>query len=203
MSVYCTRGDCGTLTVTAEADGIDYVFRPEDVLRLKVFEKKGCDCVVIQREIVVGTTSTAVPIYLSGADTKVGEIIHKPKDFWYEVELNPYTTPVTIVGYDEDGPKLFRLYPEGADVPPEEPGDMPEAEVYDVVSDALIRAKVTGMFDGQDGYTPVKNKDYFDGKDGYTPQKGVDYYTATDKAEMVQAVLSAMPQYAGETEVIG
>jgi len=30
--------------------------------------------------------------------------------------------------------------------------------------------------DGKDGYTPVKGKDYFDGKDGYTPIKGKDYF---------------------------
>lgn len=28
----------------------------------------------------------------------------------------------------------------------------------------------------EDGYTPIKGKDYFDGKDGYTPKKGVDYF---------------------------
>lgn len=32
-----------------------------------------------------------------------------------------------------------------------------------------------------------------DGEDGYTPQKGVDYYTEADKAEMVEAVLNALP----------
>lgn len=31
------------------------------------------------------------------------------------------------------------------------------------------------------------------GAAGYTPQKGVDYYTAADKAEMVNAVLAALP----------
>lgn len=31
------------------------------------------------------------------------------------------------------------------------------------------------------------------GVDGYIPQKGVDYYTEADKAEMVQAVLAALP----------
>lgn len=37
--------------------------------------------------------------------------------------------------------------------------------------------------DGQDGYTPVKGKDYFDGsdgKDGYTPVKGKDYFDGAD-----------------------
>lgn len=60
---------------------------------------------------------------------------------------------------------------------------------------------------GQDGYTPVKGVDYFDGKDGvngkdgrdgYTPIKGEDYFTASDKAEMVSAVIAALPVYNGE-----
>lgn len=54
--------------------------------------------------------------------------------------------------------------------------------------------------DGKDGYTPIKGKDYFDGQPGtpgYTPQKGTDYYTDTDKAEMVNAVLSALPTWTG------
>lgn len=38
------------------------------------------------------------------------------------------------------------------------------------------------------------------GEDGYTPQKGVDYYTEADKAEMVEAVLAALPVYNGEVE---
>ena len=40
------------------------------------------------------------------------------------------------------------------------------------------------------------------GKDGYTPQKGVDYYTDADKAEMVSAVLAALPVYEGEVESV-
>ena len=60
--------------------------------------------------------------------------------------------------------------------------------------------------DGKDGYTPVKGVDYFDGKDGQpgkdgkTPVKGTDYFTETDKAEMVSAVIAALPVYGGETE---
>ena len=36
------------------------------------------------------------------------------------------------------------------------------------------------------------------GTDGKTPVKGTDYFTATDKAEMVNAVIAALPVYAGE-----
>ncbi len=56
---------------------------------------------------------------------------------------------------------------------------------------------------GKDGYTPKKGVDYFDGtngKDGYSPVRGTDYWTDADKAEMVTAVISALPVYGGETE---
>lgn len=47
--------------------------------------------------------------------------------------------------------------------------------------------------DGQDGYTPVKGKDYndgADGKDGYTPQKNVDYFDGEDGADGVSPTIA-------------
>ena len=38
-----------------------------------------------------------------------------------------------------------------------------------------------------------ENPDEFRGPAGYTPERGVDYYTEADKAEMVSAVLAALP----------
>ncbi len=40
------------------------------------------------------------------------------------------------------------------------------AELETSVDNVLARAKISGEFDGKDGYTPVKGIDYFDGKDG-------------------------------------
>lgn len=37
------------------------------------------------------------------------------------------------------------------------------------------------------------------GHDGRTPVKGTDYFTAADKAEIVTAVVDALPVYGGET----
>ena len=56
--------------------------------------------------------------------------------------------------------------------------------------------------DGKDGYTPVKGEDYFDGIDGYTPQKGFDYWTETDRQEIINDVLAALPKYNGEVVVV-
>lgn len=47
---------------------------------------------------------------------------------------------------------------------------------------------------GDTGETGAAGKD---GADGKTPVKGTDYYTAADKAEMVNAVLAALPTWTG------
>lgn len=112
-SIYLTRGDSLAFTVTATEDGSVYKFKAGETVRFKVFEKKGCDCVVLQKDFLVEAETESVQIYATGAETKFGDIISKPKDYWYEVELNPETVPQTIIGYDEDGPKVLKLFPEG------------------------------------------------------------------------------------------
>ena len=115
LSIHVTRGDIVAFRVTADHFGENYVFKAGEIVRMKVFEKKGCDCVVLQKDFVIESDTEDVTILLTSMDTKIGGVIHKPKDYWYEVELNPLTNAQTIIGYDEDGAKIFRLYPEGAD----------------------------------------------------------------------------------------
>lgn len=113
--ISATRGDIVFFNVTAADDGVPYVFKQGDQLRIKIFEKKGCDKVVLQKDFPVLEDAERVEVFLSEEDTKIGEGINKPTDYWYEIELNPLTDPQTIVGYDEDGPAVFRLYPEGGE----------------------------------------------------------------------------------------
>lgn len=117
-SIYITRGDTASITVTADnGDGLNYVFQPGDVLRMKVFEKKNCGNVVLQKDFPVTEATERVQLVLTGRDTKIGGVISKPVDYWYEIELNPGTAPQTIIGYDDDGAKVLRLFPEGKDIP--------------------------------------------------------------------------------------
>ncbi len=113
-SIYITRGDIATIEISAYVSEDEmYTFKVGDVIRLKVFEKKRCDVVVLSKDVVIKSETTEVSISLSSADTRIGDLINKPVDYWYEVEINPDTTPQTIIGYDMDGPKIFRLFPEG------------------------------------------------------------------------------------------
>ena len=116
LSIYITRGDAASFSVMAEINGAAYEFKPTDVVRISVFEKKNCEAVVLQKDFAVSETSDRVDISLTSADTKIGGIISKPTDYWYEVVLNPFTEPQTIIGYDDDGAKIFKLFPEGEDI---------------------------------------------------------------------------------------
>ena len=115
LSIYATRGDMIAFSLSADSGSAAYQFKEGDIVRIKVFEKKDCQCVVLQKDFETVAGSDKVDILLTGEETKLGELISKPKDYWYEIELNPLTNPQTIVGYDEYGAKVFRLYPEGGE----------------------------------------------------------------------------------------
>ena len=113
LTIHITRGDMAVLSLTATIYGESYEFKAEDVVRFKVFAKKNCDDVVLIKDEIVTEPTSAVTITLEGKDTLIGDVISKPTDYWYEVELNPETRPQTIIGYDDNGAKIFKLYPEG------------------------------------------------------------------------------------------
>lgn len=113
LSINITRGDAAAFSVGALIGEEEYTFKVGDVVRFKVFEKKDCADVVLKKDIKVSEGTNRVQIALDSDETKIGGVISKPTDYWYEVELNPDTYPQTIIGYDENGAKVFRLYPEG------------------------------------------------------------------------------------------
>lgn len=115
-SIHVTRGDIGSLKVGIKtSESTDYVFKTGDIVRFNVHERNHPENVVLRKDVVVNSETTIVAITLSRDDTKIGSLVRKPTDYWYEVELNPDTVPQTFIGYDGDGPKIFRLFPEGAD----------------------------------------------------------------------------------------
>lgn len=116
LIIHITRGDIGTIIVTAENDdGTDYEFQVGDIVRIGVYTAKNMNDLKTKKDVAVSTKGTEVTINLEEEDTRIGDIINKPKDYWYEIELNPETNSQTIVGYDENGAKIFRLYPEGVE----------------------------------------------------------------------------------------
>ena len=116
LTIKITRGNAGIFGVTAtNDDGSEYTFQNGDTIRLAIYEKKKYETLIFEKIVPIINKTTEVEIELTADDTKIGEIINKPVDYWYEIELNPDGDTQTIVGYDEQGPKIFKLYPEGVE----------------------------------------------------------------------------------------
>lgn len=133
LSIYATRGDIVFFTVSAEDHGNAYKFQPGDIVRISIYGRKDAESVALQKDFPVSEVSETVFIYLEEKDTKIGESISKHKDYWYEIVLNPDTLPQTIIGYDEDGAKVFRLFPESEEIDDYDP----QPEDFPVVDEEL------------------------------------------------------------------
>lgn len=113
-TICITRGDIADFDVFAKLkDETFYKFHAGDVVRFQVFTKKNCADVKIKKDFNIEAETESVNIHLATEDTRFGEVIHKPVEYWYEVVVNPDTAPQTIIGYDEQGEKIYRVYPEG------------------------------------------------------------------------------------------
>ena len=108
------RGDKGAINFTStNADGTPYEFQIGDVITFGVYVKSHLESsAVILKNITVDEATEEVVIELTSEDTKLGDIKSKYVDYWYEIQLNHEDT---IIGYDDDGAKKFRVYPEGSD----------------------------------------------------------------------------------------
>ena len=118
LTIHITRGDAAVFRFSAVTDEEDtpYRFVDGDVVRFKVFGKKNCEETVLVKDFKIYEYQFDVDIELDSDDTKFGEYISKPTDYWYEIELNPDTYAQTIIGYDENGAKVLKLYPEGGEL---------------------------------------------------------------------------------------
>ena len=111
------RGDKGVIPFVIPLDKEKkefYKFQVGDKVRFGVYEEDGYEkCALILKEIEVQEITEIVNIPLTSEETKIGEIINEPVDYWYEVILND---DETILGYDDElGAKIFKLFPEGSD----------------------------------------------------------------------------------------
>ena len=148
LSIYVTRGDYVLLKLTAQNDdGSKYIFKPGEIVEFQVTEKKGCENVVLYKQFDIETESEVVELCLKEKDTKIGDVISKPVDYWYEVELGP--NKKTLIGYEEEtGPKIFKLFPEGddvADIPEEEKKEYDVDPELDITSSKPIQNKAVAI----------------------------------------------------------
>lgn len=114
-TIKLNRGDSLSLnlSITLE-DNSNYTFKVGDTIVFSIYKKgKMNEDAVLLKEINVLEQSESLSISLTNEETKIGELINKPLEYWYEVELN---NQYTVIGYDDTGAKLLILYPEGSKI---------------------------------------------------------------------------------------
>lgn len=114
-TIEVNRGDELNLNLSLKLDsGEDYTFEEGDRIIFSLYEKgKMSDNAILIKEVDATPDTTNLEISLTSNETKIGEMINKPVEYWYEIELNDR---YTVIGYDDKGAKKFILYPEGSKI---------------------------------------------------------------------------------------
>lgn len=114
-TIKINRGDKMSILFSIPLDEGNYKFKKGDVLSFGVFGKKEMDeAPLLYKEFIVEADETEkVPMDFTSEEMRIGELINKPTNYWYEIQLNGEQT---VLGYDTDGAKIVLLYPEGAKV---------------------------------------------------------------------------------------
>jgi len=113
--ILINRGDIGIIDLTIPISKEEnYEFEQGDVITFAVYNTNSYqkDPIIYKEVIVEEDGQTVVTIELDAEDTKVGPVINMPAQYWYEIQLNKEQT---ILGFDDKGPKMFILFPEGSD----------------------------------------------------------------------------------------
>ena len=118
-NIETNRGDMLALDFKfrRKTTGEFHMFQAGDIIRFKIMKKNSVDDVILQKDITIEDVSDIVKLVIPSEDMKIGELINKPVDYWYELELYPDTpSSVTLLGYTKaKGPKILTLTPEGGD----------------------------------------------------------------------------------------
>ena len=117
-TIYLTRGDKAIIPLVIpinEEKTEFYQFQIGDVVTFAVYEEDGYDkCAQILKEITIDEVVETCNIELTSEETKIGELINEPVNYWYEIVLN---NEETVLGFEAETltPQIFVLLPEGSD----------------------------------------------------------------------------------------
>lgn len=106
-TIYVNRGDQMTIHIVNRTDD----FHNGDFLIFSICKAGDLGTVILTKRVDFTYDIGYADITLTSEDTRSLCDFFKSgqKNFWYELELN---NNMTLIGYDNDGPKLFIVYPE-------------------------------------------------------------------------------------------
>lgn len=111
-TIHINRGDKLLLEYSIQNDDeSDYVFQEGDIVTFGIYKVRRMEqAPLLYKEFRAVAGETSVEISLTSEEMRIEEYINRPKEYWYEIQLN---NEQTTTGYDQTGEKILKLYPEG------------------------------------------------------------------------------------------
>lgn len=105
---HVSRGDSGIIHLSLKNTN----FAVGDKIFFRIYEAEGLDSLpIVETEATVLEEGNTIAITLDKEDTNFGDLGNTVVDYWYEISVGEDRT---ILGFDENGAKVFKLYPTGA-----------------------------------------------------------------------------------------
>lgn len=105
FTIVHNRGAKGVLRLIADVAP----FKANDIIKFSIVTKGDYDDVIFQKEFKVPEECTEFFLQFTSEEMRIGDMISKKVEYYYEIELNDDTT---LLGSYTDGDKRFVLYPE-------------------------------------------------------------------------------------------
>lgn len=109
------RGDSGHIDISkTDTDGNIEQFQQGDKVILSVKENFGTDDVLLRKTITVSENCNSVEIPITAEESiSLSELISEPVEYEYDIKVegSDYST---IIGHDDSGAKIFKVYPTGS-----------------------------------------------------------------------------------------
>lgn len=104
---HVSRGNSGIVNLTLKSGN----FNTDDIVTLRIYEVQGLDAEPIKTiSSVVEFDGQTATLIMDSEDTDFGDLGNEVTDYWYEIKVNE---DKTILGFDDSGAKIFKLYPTG------------------------------------------------------------------------------------------
>lgn len=102
--VYHQRGDKLTYPV-------EYDFKKYDTLTFAIYNTRKLDeKPIVFEKFTIDKDCDSYTIEIDSETMKIGDMLNRKKDYWYEISLNDEKT---LVGFTDEKPAIFTLLPEG------------------------------------------------------------------------------------------
>ena len=105
-----SKGDRGVIQFDITQDGEPVTLETSDKVTMSIYSEENLDkepLQVLNAEINVDDNIAEIPIIETSTDFVPED--NMPFNYWYQIEWNDNV----MIGYDKEGPKIFRVYPQG------------------------------------------------------------------------------------------